>query len=148
MNLSYQVRLDDEARYLTVHSSYCGIFADEELRQCLCHFDYEREKERYTSAHVQVHGYSSALETLNRDGDRRRPLDKLHFPVGGKRFRPCLEDIVEFLIAERLVDAHQGFGEVLERGRKRFQRIQLRAEIRRNTAIVEEYLRETGITKG
>lgn len=83
MNLSYQVHLDHEAKYLTVYKSYCGIFSDEELETCLCHFDYEREKDKYTSAHVQVHGQSAALEALNRAGDEKRPLEKLHFPVGG-----------------------------------------------------------------
>jgi hypothetical protein len=142
MNLSYQVHLDDEGRYLTVHKSYCGIFSDEELETCLCHFDYEREKDKYTSAHLQVHGQSAALEALNRAGDEKRPLEKLHFPVGGKRFRPSLEDIIEFLVAERLTDGREGWERVVEEGRGRFQRNQLRAAIRRNTALVEEYLRE------
>lgn len=142
MNLSYQVHMDDEGRYLTVHKSYCGIFSDEELDTCLCHFDYEREKDKYTSAHLQVHGLSPALEALNRAGDERRPLEKLHFPVGGRRFRPSLEDIIEFLVAERLADGYEDWRRVVEDGRDRFQRNQLRAAMRRNTAVVEEYLRE------
>lgn len=142
MNLSYQVRLDGEQRYLTVHKSYCGIFSDEGLQTCLCHFDYEREKEQYTGAHVQVYGDSAALKALNRAGDEKRPLEKLHFPVGGKRFRPCLEDVIEFLIAERLADGHEGWQHVVEDGRARFQRNQLRAEMRRNTALVEEFMWE------
>ncbi|MET9150021.1 hypothetical protein ABZX82_01880 [Streptomyces griseoflavus] len=142
MNLSYQVHLDHEAKYLTVYKSYCGIFSDEELETCLCHFDYEREKDKYTSAHLQVHGHSPALEALNRRGDEKRPLEKLHFPVGGKRFRPSLEDIIEFLVCERLVDARDGWEKVVEDGRDRFHRAQLRAAIRRNTALVEEFMRE------
>ncbi|AGP58415.1 hypothetical protein M271_35035 [Streptomyces rapamycinicus NRRL 5491] len=35
MNLSFQLRLDDEGSYLAVHSSYCAIFADEDLETCL-----------------------------------------------------------------------------------------------------------------
>ncbi|GED89351.1 hypothetical protein TNCT6_64360 [Streptomyces sp. 6-11-2] len=142
MNLSYQVHMDHEGRYLTVYKSYCGIFSDEELQTCLCHFDYEREKDRYTSAHLQVHGISPALEALNRQGDEKRPLEKLHFPVGGKRFRPSLEDIIEFLVCERLVDAREGWKRVVEEGRDRFHRRQLRAAMRRNTALVEEFMRE------
>jgi hypothetical protein len=142
MNLSYQVHLDHEAKYLTVHKSYCGIFSDEELETCLCHFDYEREKDKYTSAHLQVHGESSALEDLNRSGDERRPLEKLHFPVGGRRFRPSLEDIIEFLVAERLTDGRDGWQQVVDAGREKFQRNQLRAAMRRNTALVAEFVRE------
>ncbi|ROP44146.1 hypothetical protein [Streptomyces sp. PanSC9] len=142
MNLSYQVHLDDEARYLTVYKSYCGIFSDEELETCLCHFDYEREKDKYTSAHLQVHGLSPALEALNRSGDEKRPLEKLHFPVGGRRFRPSLEDIIEFLVSERLADGREGWQRVVDEGRDRFQRNQLRAAMRRNTAVVAEFIRE------
>lgn len=142
MNLSYQVHLDHEAKYLTVQASYCGIFSDEELECCLCHFDYEREKDKYTSAHLQVHGVSPALEALNRAGDEKRPLEKLHFPVGGKRFRPSLEDIIEFLVAERLADGREGWRQVVEAGRDRFHRRQLRAAMRRNTAIVAEFVKE------
>lgn len=142
MNLSYQVHLDHEARYLTVHKSYCGIFSDEELQTCLCHFDYEREKDKYTSAHVQVHGHSPALEALNPPGKEKRPLEKLHFPVGGRRFRPSLEDIIEFLVCEDLAEGRPGWQRVVDEGRDRFQRNQLRAAMRRNTAVVEEFMRE------
>ncbi|WP_127201730.1 hypothetical protein [Streptomyces sp. Z26] len=142
MSLSYQVRMDDEDRYLAVHSSFCGIFADEDLGACLCHFDFEREKEHYTGAHLQIHGTSPALEKLNRDGDIGRPLDKLHFPVGGKRFRPCIEDIIEFLVAERLADGREGWQQVVEEGRDRFQRKQLRAAMRRNTDLVDQWTRD------
>lgn len=142
MNLSYQVHMDHEAKYLTVFKSYCGIFSDEELETCLCHFDYEREKDKYTAAHLQVHGASPALDALNRRGDEKRPLEKLHFPVGGKRFRPSLEDIIEFLICERLADGREGWQRVVEEGRDRFHRQQLRAAMRRNTALVEEFMQE------
>jgi hypothetical protein len=143
MDLSFQVRLDDdEQKYLTVQSSYCGIFADEKLENCLCHFDYERDKEQYTSAHVQVHGTSPALKALKRDPDKKRPLDKLHIPVGGRRFRPSIEDIIEFLIVERIADAHDGWEQRIEDGRARFHMRQLRAAMRRNPEIVKEYLRE------
>ncbi|MFE2794592.1 MULTISPECIES: hypothetical protein [Actinomycetes] len=142
MNLSYQVRMDEEQKYLMVHSSYCGIFADAALETCLCHFDYERDKEHYTSAHIQVYGASPALEILNREGDEKRPLEKLHFPVGGSRFRPCLEDIIEFLVQERLTDGRSGWQEIVKSGRDQFHRSQLRAAMRRDTAVAEDFIRE------
>ncbi|WP_413798874.1 hypothetical protein [Streptomyces iranensis] len=142
MNLSFQLRLDDEESYLAVHSSYCGIFADEDLETCLCHFDYERGKDKYTSAHVQVYGTSPALEALNGRADQKRTLDKLHIPVGGKRFRPCIEDVIEFLITERLVEAHEGWEQRVEEGRVRYRRGQLKAAMRRHPDVVEEYLRD------
>lgn len=140
MNLSFQVRLDDEGEFLTVHSSYCGIFTDESLETCLLHWDYEREKEKYTSAHVQVYGWSPALEALNQNNDQKRSLDKLHIPVGGKRFRPCIEDAIEFLVTERLADGREGWQKRVEEGRNRYRRGQLLAMMRRYPDVVKEYL--------
>ncbi|MER7692867.1 hypothetical protein [Streptomyces sp. NPDC097610] len=142
MNLSFQVRMDSEDRYLTVHSSYCGIFIDPELKVCLCHWDYERDKDRYPSAHVQVYGTSPALDALNEGDDRKRPLEKLHIPVGGKRFRPCIEDVIEFLVTERLAEGREGWGKRLEESRNQYRRRQLLAAMRRSPDVVEEYLRE------
>ncbi|MEZ3182656.1 hypothetical protein KYY02_29555 [Streptomyces pimonensis] len=90
MNLSHQVRLDAEAKYLTVYKSYCGIFSDEELETCLCHFDYEREKDKYTSAHLQVHGRSPALEVLNRRGTRSVRWRSCTSPWAGSASGPPL----------------------------------------------------------
>ncbi|MEV8547235.1 hypothetical protein [Streptomyces sp. NBC_01261] len=142
MNLSFQVRMDSEDRYLTVHSSYCGIFTDPELKTCLCHWDYERGKDRYPSAHVQVYGTSPALEALNEGDDRKRPLEKLHIPVGGKRFRPCIEDAIEFLVTERLAEGREDWQKRLDESRNHYRRRQLLAAMRRNPDVVEEYLRE------
>ena len=51
----------------------------------------------------------SVLHTLELDDSgaflttsKSKPAD-LHLPVGGRRFRPCLEDIIEFCILERVV---------------------------------------------
>ncbi|MEU6004220.1 hypothetical protein [Streptomyces sp. NPDC047197] len=60
-----------------------------------------------------------------------RTLPKLHFSVGGRRFRPCLEDIVEFLIA-------------LDAGLERFQANQLRAAMRRHPEVVAQFVKEYG----
>jgi hypothetical protein len=62
----------------------------------------------------------------------KRSLDRLHFPVGGRRFRPILEDVIEFLMAERLAKAREGWAEVLSRERDQYYRIQLQAAIRRD----------------
>ncbi|MDE0268979.1 MAG: hypothetical protein OXI96_08095 [Acidimicrobiaceae bacterium] len=35
--------------------------------------------------------------------EKNRPVD-LHLLVGGRRFRPCLEDVIEFCVLERLVN--------------------------------------------
>lgn len=62
--------------------------------------------------------------------------------MGGRRFRPSLEDIIEFLVCEDLAEGRPGWQRVVDEGRDRFQPNHLRAAMRRNTAVVEEFMRE------
>jgi hypothetical protein len=40
-------------------------------------------------------------------------MRELHFPVGGPRFRPCLEDVLEMLVVELGVDCSADAREAL-----------------------------------
>ncbi len=142
LNLSYRLCLDETRSWLTVVSSI-GVFVDEDCQVCLCHFDYERGKGNgYPEAHLQIHGFSPALDVLRGRGASVKALDKLHFPVGGRRFRPSLEDVIEFLVVEQLVQPRTGWQRVVEQGREKFQEIQLAAAIRRHPDIARRVLSE------
>lgn len=54
---------------------------------------------------------------------------KLHFPVGGWRFRPCLEDVIEMLITEFDLRFESGGMEVLAEKRREWRRVQLAAAV-------------------
>jgi hypothetical protein len=109
MDLSYRLCLDDVGQYLTVVSSFVAVFADEDGKLCLFHVDYERDKGHgYPDAHLQVYGESAALDAWQ---PGQRGLHKLHFPVGGRRYRPTLEDVIEFLIAEKLAEPAAGWNQ-------------------------------------
>ncbi|MFJ6566587.1 hypothetical protein ACIQNU_04155 [Streptomyces sp. NPDC091292] len=141
MDVSFQLRLDAEQEHLMVQQSFFGVFEGAEGSSCLCHYDYERDKkDGYPDAHVQIHGQSTILAALNRPAEQKRPLGDLHFPVGGTRFRPCLEDLIEFLVVERLAVPHDGHQKILQAGRDKFQMNQLRAAIRRHPEVAREYL--------
>jgi hypothetical protein len=56
-----------------------------------------------------VDATSAAFNELCGRVDRDAELGRLHFPVGGKRFWPCLEDLVEMLIVEGLVSGRDGW---------------------------------------
>ncbi len=124
--------------FLTVSNSFVGVSADADGDNLLVHYDFERDKdkspaedERYTEAHLQIGGDSPALEVLAAASTRApKSLHKLHFPVGGRRFRPCLEDVIEFLIRERLVVKKAGWERVLQASRQDFHDQQLGAAIR------------------
>lgn len=142
MDISFQLRLDAEREHLMVHKSFFGVFGCMEAKKGLFHYDYERDKaDGYPDAHMQIEAESELFTTLNDPKcDPGRSLAQLHFPVGGKRFRPCLEDIIEFLVVERLVEARDGHEKLLEVGRERFRKNQLRAAMRRDPATVDEFV--------
>ena len=78
---------------------------------------------------------------------KTRQLDRLHFPVAGRRYGAALEDVVEFLITEGLAAPRdEGWKDVLRTEREKFQRIQLRAAIRRDPEAAREVLKDLGIS--
>lgn len=147
MDVSFQLRLDAEREHLMVQQSFFGVFGAQDAKHGLFHYDYERDKaDGYPDAHLQVYGESDLFSALNDPRkDPGRSLAQLHFPVGGKRFRPCLEDIIEFLIVERLVEARDGYEKVLEAGREGFRRNQLLAAMRRDPGAVEVFVERYGL---
>jgi hypothetical protein len=50
-------------------------------------------------------------------------IESIHVPTGGDRFRPCIEDFVQFLIEECRVAAREGWREEVSEGRERFRDI-------------------------
>jgi hypothetical protein len=64
--------------------------------------------------------------------------------IGGRRNRPSLEDLIEFVVAEGLGAPRDGWEDRVREGRERFRVRQLRAAIRRDPETVVEYLRQHG----
>jgi hypothetical protein len=73
------------------------------------HYDYIRQPGNdYSPARFQVEGNSPDLDELFGRVGRSGRLGELRFPVSGKRFRPSLAEIVEFLpIARRRFGSNQ-----------------------------------------
>jgi hypothetical protein len=122
----------DPSGYLTVAKSAYVVSAGDPPTE-LFHYDYERDKDDYPDAHLQVCASSPAWdELLESSGRKAGSLSKVHLPVGGRRYRPALEDIIEALIAEAILDPRPGWQRVLNEHRAEFRRRQLRAAIRRD----------------
>lgn len=141
--MAFRLAADRDRRYLMVMSSFMGLFVDRELERPLLHYDYERDKgDGYPEAHLQVCADSAAWDELcaQTRGDRR-PFERLHLPVGGRRFRPTLEDLVDFLITEQIADARQGAQQAIEEGRQRFAKQQLAAAVRNDPDTAVAVLR-------
>ena len=97
---------------------------------------------RRSAAHIQIHGSSEELAYIQglQGNKTLRTLDKFHIPVGGRRFRPTLEDFIEFLWSERLIGPlHAGWQQVLALHRANWLDLQLRAAVRGDpiTAIAQ-----------
>jgi hypothetical protein len=147
LELAHFLRLDDEGQYLMDVRASFGLHRDADMARMMVRYDYVRDEGNHPSAHVHVGGRSEALEELC---DERRvtrtATDRRHFPVGGKRFRPCLEDLIEFAADEGLVDAKEGWERVVAEHRARFHQLQLKAVVRRDPAVAAEVLGAMGWT--
>lgn len=131
--LDLRVRLwctwDHTGRYLAIDDSQFAINLVD-VKEPLLRVEYERPIQ---AAHLHVHAESAALAHLLTVAEVTAKLPKvqvLHLPVGGPRFRPCLEDVVEFAVVELGADAREGWGDAVSEGRDRWRLIQLKAAIR------------------
>ena len=148
LHVMHTLVLDEAGRYLTAEQSSYGLYADKALKRCVFHYDYIRRPDNsYPPAHFQVEGSSATLDELPAPFGVTHQLGDLHFPVGGKRFRPSLEDIVEFLIVESIADARDGWEVAIEEHRSKYQRIQLQAAVRRDPEAAREALAEMDTEK-
>lgn len=125
---------------ITDQSSF-GLYLDEQLGRNVFHYDYIRYPGNlYPAAHLQINAVSATFDELCGQLDREAELARLHFPVGGRRFRPCLEDVVEALIIEGLAVGRPGWEQAVEEHRTWFHRIQLKAAVRDDPDAVREEL--------
>lgn len=126
----------------------------------LFRYEYDRKKEAgpFPAAHAQFHGRHEALESVlrsagrsstrsSRKGHHSSPnVTDLHFPLGGTRFRPCLEDVLEMLIHEFTIDVvgKRATQKSLKEGRRQWRDIQLRAAVRDDLEAAAQVLRAHG----
>jgi hypothetical protein len=146
LRVNLTLEMDDPGTYLAVARSSIAIYADEDGRHMLCHYDYEREPTHgYPDPHFQVEGDSQALRGIA----ERRPLAasslrEVHFPVGGRRFRPTLEDVIEMLVAEGIAEPRDGWKDVVTVHREAWREKQLKAAVRKWPHWAAECLTEHG----
>jgi hypothetical protein len=144
----HRLALDAEGTYITTTSSRLELHLTADLEQPIVRYDYNRDPVLakndlpYPPAHVHVHGEHGPVDRLAEAAAVERKLSDFHWPVGGKRFRPSLEDLVEFLIVEDLADKHDGWKEAIDEHRGRWYEIQLKAAVRRSPDLARAALQE------
>lgn len=122
-------RLDADTRANAVPAAHWNVYAkrDDIVRAMLISGRYSGKK----------HAKSLRKSPSSAPG-------RLHFPVGGWRFRPCLEDVLEMLIAEFDLKREPSAMDVLSEKRGVWRSYQLAAAVWDNTEVAADALREVG----
>jgi hypothetical protein len=142
LNLRVEMFCDlNRAGYLVVDKSSIVLELVKTRAAPLFRFEYEyRAYSGTPAAHLHVHAhrdeivYLTGLPTAQRPKQRAKrgrmnTLDELHLPVGGHRFRPCLEDVLEFVVREFGIDTNDGWEQAIKNGRATWRRKQLNAAV-------------------
>lgn len=143
LTVAFHCSLDGVGHYLAVDDARIKVYAEGD-KQPLFRYEYDRNAVAdMPAAHIQFHAHRDAFAyVMNRAGEasargKRRArlnqvprIEDLHFPVGGHRFRPCLEDVLEMLALEFGVDATAEGLEALRDGRERWRRAQVGTVVR------------------
>lgn len=123
--------LDSTETYLAVEQSVFKVTAKID-RTPIVRYDYDRDARSKPCSHIQIHAHRGAVSHVLSQTGHPKPhaLESLHLPTGGARFRPCLEDFVEFLISDCRFDAKRTWRQAVHEGRERWRRLQVRAVVR------------------
>jgi hypothetical protein len=101
--VEFEVGMDPEDQHLAVRLSTFGLWVrpgPKRGHRPVVRVKYDRDATAKPASHVHLHAelawvYGTAGESLPR-------LHEIHFPVGGKRFRPTVEEFLLFLHRGRL----------------------------------------------
>lgn len=131
---AWTLAIDGKSDRLTVTKSKIALRTDDgDAAEDIFSYEYGTDPDdEYAEAHLHVAGESPLLDELCQQTGKSTRLRDLHSPVGGRRFRPSLEDVVEMLVTEGFVKARDGWRDVLEASRRAFQEGQLRAAVRQD----------------
>lgn len=141
--VKYNCCWDRGADFLAVEASWFHVrLGDREKDEPLFRYEFVRRPDGLIPAsHLQIHAHRDEFLYLLVAGDKGRPkvrqrkgevprMSVFHFPLGGHRFRPCIEDVLQALILEFGVDRVDGWRAAIEEGRESWRRTQLKAAVR------------------
>ena len=161
LSFDYLCVQDAKSSFLQISES-CIMVASLSTSAPIFRYDYLRNPHGYIpSAHLNIHASNDdatramlACGTGRRGKNRRKryvekgffpTFSTLHFPLGGKRFRPGLEDVLQMLILEFGIDSEVNWRETIEASREEYRKNQLRALIREFPDIAQDVLSSTQI---
>lgn len=114
--------------------------------------DRPRAQPRWRStappAHIHFHAESAELAWLyGKTGQQMVSMSEVHFPLGGRRFRPTVEDILRFLDHEKMFRGWaSGWRQAVDQSLKDWNDQQARATVRRFPDAAVDQLAAMGYT--
>lgn len=157
--VEYACGLDNSREHLKIKKSKFEVrSAIGEVEEPLFRIEYEPQATSKPVSHLHVHAHRDELVYLRMLSHRKKSragkarsksavnkLSGYHFPTGGHRFRPCLEDLLQSLILELDIDVNQqDWQRAIEQGRQDFRQRQLKAAVRHQPECAADSLRALG----
>jgi hypothetical protein len=159
--VSYTCSISTQHPYMIIEGSTFGL-RPHGGGEWLARLDYRRRPlANVPCSHLHIHAHRDAWTfMMSRDGrgSGRRAVKKrggaektpqisdIHFPVGGPRLRPTLEDFLTMLIEEFGVDHPPRARQELDHARARWRMEQAKAIVRSSSDTAADVLRELGWT--
>jgi len=138
LRASFDCGWDHTGRFLAVRRSTMAVTV-EGTEEPLFRYDYDAgSDDKVPAAHLNVHGHRDELVfAMMAAGHRLRGrartaavrrgqvprVSTLHFPLGGHRFRPSFEDVLEMLVREFGLDTRPGWRAAVCAGRARWRAV-------------------------
>ena len=159
LTASYRCQWDHTSEFLAVKQSEFAL-TTEGSEEPLFRYDFDADCDgKVPAAHLNVHGHRDEIVfALMGSGHRLRGktrsvsmvkgqiprLATFHFPLGGHRFRPSLEDVLEIAVREFGIDTRPGWDAHVKAGRASWRDKQLRAAVRDDPETAADALRHLG----
>lgn len=158
VEVQYKCAWDSAHTYLAIRESEFKVMLDG-CSEPLYRYDFISDGDgKVPGAHLNVHAHrdemvhAMVMASKHRGRSRNTAISKgrvtrlarYHFPVGGHRFRPSLEDVLEGVIREFGADTKSGWEMSLATARAVWRETQLKAAVRDFPAAAAAMLRDMG----
>jgi hypothetical protein len=153
LSLAFYLEMDRRGRFLKTIRTDLAIHSTLD-RTPLVRLDFRSDMTTDPISHWQIHAERGSMSHLLARAHAIRPnlvkkphdISSLHLATGGERFRPCLEDFLQFVIEECGVDSVPGWETAITEGRERWRRRQVRTVARDAQVEVAAVLAAEGWT--
>lgn len=149
LKIEFRVSLDEVSEFLAVQHSTYGLWVRPDPTRKprpVFRVEYDRDAHNKPPAHVHLHAESLEFGWIYGTAGLPPPrLSEIHFPVGGRRFRPTVEEFLRFLDREQLFsDWRSGWGEIVQMSLIDWEWNQARATVRQHPEAATDQLRRMG----